>query len=261
MRSLLLAIIAACLAPSAYADRFALRYDGAGLGFVPLGDIVIDAYVSDESYRINAALRSGGLLNLFEPTNIQAAAAGRIEGGGVHWERYDLDHQYSRKRRGVVMTNAADVGVIAEITPNYRLWGEPPATDEQRRLSRDPLSTLIAMAIDVGQTRHCAGAYPVFDGRFHYLLELAGGEIDSFAGGGYEGEVLKCELAYIAVSGFEARDAGRRRIPHGNIWFALAPDTTFAPPVRVSTPLSAGGAVIRLTSWRRAVVDVIAATP
>jgi hypothetical protein len=40
------------------------------------------------------------------------------------------------------------------------------------------------------------------------------------------------------------------------VWFALMPDTRFAPPVRISTPLSAGGAMIRLESFRRARVDV-----
>lgn len=68
--------------------------------------------------------------------------------------------------------------------------------------------------------------------------------------------MLKCSLAYIAVSGYEQRDAGRRRIPHGEVWFALMPDTNFAPVVRISTPLSAGAAVIRLESFRRARVDV-----
>jgi hypothetical protein len=74
--------------------------------------------------------------------------------------------------------------------------------------------------------------------------------------------VLKCSLAYIAVAGFEQRDAGRRRIPHGQVWFALVPDSRFAPPVRISTPLSAGGAVVRLASFRRALVDVqLTSTP
>jgi hypothetical protein len=146
--------------------------------------------------------------------------------------------------------------VNAAIEPTYRVWGDPPASDEQRRRSRDPLSTMVAMSIDVGETRRCAGAYPTYDGRFHYLLELAGGEIHDFDDAGYEGGVLRCSLAYIAVSGFEARDAGRRRIPHGQVWFALMPDTVFAPPVRISTPLSAGGVTIRLASFRRARVDV-----
>jgi hypothetical protein len=112
------------------------------------------------------------------------------------------------------------------------------------------------MAIDIGRSRRCEGSYPTFDGRFHYRLELSGGDIDDYEGGGYEGEVLKCTLAYVAVSGYNPRDAGRRRIPEGQIWFALMPDSTFAPPVRISTPLSAGGATIRLASFRRARVDV-----
>jgi hypothetical protein len=158
------------------------------------------------------------------------------------------------------MQAADDGAVTATITPNYRLWGHPPTSDEQRRHSRDPLSSMVAMAIDVGQTRRCSGSYPTFDGRFHYLLELSDGDIDHFRGAGYEGDVLKCTLAYIAVAGFEPRDAGRRRIPEGRVWFALMPDTTFAPPVHISTPLSAGAATIRLASFRRVRVNVDVST-
>jgi hypothetical protein len=253
--ALTLSLLLALAAP-VHADRFSLTYDGLGLGLVPLGAVTLDADVSSDSYAVSATLRSRGLLNLFERTNIQASASGAIQNGGVYWRRYDLDHSYSHKRRIIGMQVDEAGVVVSQIEPNYRLWGEPPASAEQRRRSRDPLSTIIAMAIDVGQTRRCAGAYPTFDGRFHYLLELAGGEVDDYDRAGYEGDVLKCSLAYIAVSGFEARDAGRRRIPHGEVWFALMPDTTFAPPVRISTPLSAGGATIRLASYRRARVEV-----
>ena len=253
MRAALLALAAmfTFTAPAA-ADRFALTYEGVGLGFVPLGGVTLDADVSDDSYDISATLQSRGLLNLFERTNITARASGRVEHGAVRWDRYELDHHYSRKHRTVLM----QAGQGARIEPNYRVWGEPPASEEQRGRSRDPLSSLVAMAIDVGQTRRCAGAYPTFDGRFYYLLELAGGEIGDYNAAGFRGEVLKCALAYIAVAGFEAGDAGRRRIPHGQVWFALMPDSRFAPPLRISTPLSAGGAVIRLTRFRRAHVAV-----
>lgn len=257
MRALLFALAALVAgAGPAAADRFSLSYDGVGLGFVPLGGITVDADVSEDSYSVTATLESRGLLNLFERTNLQARSSGLIENGDVRWRQYDLDHRYSRKHRVISMQVGADGAVITAIEPTYRIWGDPPASEEQRRRSRDPLSTMVAMAIDVGQTRRCAGAYPTFDGRFHYLLELAGGEIHPFDDAGYEGDVLRCSLAYIAVSGFEARDAGRRRIPHGQVWFALMPDARFAPPVRISTPLTAGGAVIRLASFRRARVDV-----
>ncbi|MGD9978978.1 MAG: DUF3108 domain-containing protein [Hyphomonadaceae bacterium] len=256
MRAVLAFAALLFVATPAAADRFALTYDGFGLGFVPVGGVTVDADVSDESYDISATLRSRGILNLFERTNIQANSSGLIENGLVRWLRYDLDHHYSRKRRQISMQADASGEITSQIEPIYRTWGDPAATDEQRRLSRDPLSNVVAMAIDVGRTRSCEGAYPTFDGRFHYLLQLGGGDIDDYEGGGYEGEVLKCSLTYVAVSGFNPRDAGRRRIPQGQIWFALMPDSTFAPPVRISTPLSAGGATIRLASFRRASVDV-----
>jgi hypothetical protein len=257
MRALFFALAAlfATAAPAA-ADRFWLEYDGVGLGLIPLGGIRVDADVDDAQYSVTATLESRGLLNLFERTHLVATSQGAIQGGDVRWARYDLDHRYSHKRRVIAMTHGPDGAIVAAIEPNYRIWGDPPASDEQRRRSRDPLSTMVAMAVDVGQSRRCSGVYPTFDGRFHYLMEIAGGEIDQFNDAGYEGEVLKCSLAYIAVSGFERRDAGRRRIPHGEVWFALMPGTSFAPPVRITTPISAGGAVVRLASFRRARVDV-----
>lgn len=250
------AAFAFLFATPAAADRFALTYDGLGLGFVPVGGVTVDADVSEDSYDISASLQSRGILNLFERTNIQANSSGLINNGTVRWQRYHLDHHYSRKRSVISMSADIDGSITSEIEPIYRTWGDPAATEEQRRISRDPLSNVVAMAIDVGRSHRCEGTYPTFDGRFHYLLQLNGGDVDDFEGGGYEGEVLKCDLAYIAVSGFNQRDAGRRRVPEGEIWFALMPDTTFAPPVRISTPLSAGGATIRLASFRRARVDV-----
>lgn len=254
----LLALFAAffAFATPAWADRFSLRFDGVGLGFVPLGRVVLDAEVSRDHYAVTATLESRGLLDLFERTQLRAEASGLILNGAVHWRAYDLDHHYSRKQRRIAMRNSNDGAVQADIVPNYRIWGDPPASEAQRRQARDPLSTLIAMAVDVGETRRCSGAYPTFDGRFYYLLELGGGDVDRFNDAGYRGQVLQCSLAYIAVAGFERRDAGRRRIPRGEVWFALMPDTSFAPPVRISTPLSAGGAVIRLASFQRPRVEV-----
>jgi hypothetical protein len=252
-----IAVLALALltASPAAADRFSLTYDASGLGFVPLGAMTVDANVTDEDYDVTATIQSRGILNLFERTNLTASSSGLIEHGAVRWRRYDLDHHYSRKRRVIAM-QATEAGVTAQITPNYRIWGSPPTNDTQRRSARDPVSTLVAMAIDVGANRRCSGVYPTFDGRFYYLMQLSGGDVDHFRGGGYEGDVLKCDLAYIAVAGYEARDAGRRRIPEGEVWFALMADTSFSPPVRIATPLSAGAATIRLESYRRARVDV-----
>lgn len=254
MRVLLLALAFLCCAGPAAADRYLLTYDGLALNLIPLGEINVDITITPRSYDANAHLRSGGLMNLFERTDLRAEAEGGIHDGVVRWRRYNLDHHYSRKHRTIAMRSTPR-GVRTEIEPNYRLWGNPPASDEQKRDSRDPLSTLVAMSAAVSHDRRCAGAYPTFDGRFHYIMSLRGGHEERYRGGGYEGPALECELIYSAVSGFEQTDSGRRRITQGRIWFALG-DPTFAPPVRIATPISAGGAVIRLTSWRRVEVNV-----
>jgi len=257
MRLGLIALFVALIATPAAADTFSLEYQGAALAIIPLGSITVDATIEDNTYEIQTHMQSGGLLNIFERMNIAASASGEIEGDRVIWRRYDLDHRYSRKHRTIAMNVAADGEVVAQINPTYRVWGSPPTSDAQRRSSRDPLSSMVAMAIDVGEHQRCQGSYPTFDGRFFYRLELSGGARGHFDSAGYDGEVLKCSMAYVAVAGFEGTDSwGHRRIPQGEIWFALAPNSRFAPPVRVTTPLSAGGAVVRLTHWRRVMVDI-----
>lgn len=261
IRAAFLFLLALACATPATADRYYVVLRGAAFNIFDLGEITYDADINAETYSIDATLTSGGLLNLFERTRIRASASGVVENGAVRWRRYDLDHHYSRKHRVIAMRADETGAVNSEITPNYRLWGDPPATDDQKAGARDPLSTLMAMAVDVGQTRFCAGAYPTFDGRFYYLLELGQGEIADYEAGGFEGQVLKCSLAYIAVSGFEPSDSGRRRIPHGEVWFALPDNARFAPPVRIVTPISAGAATLRLTEWRRAEVGLNAEPP
>src|SRR5262249_47021656 len=181
-------------APAA-ADRFALHYDATTFGLVPIGDMSIDANLAPDGYQIDATLQSGGMLNWFERTHLTANATGAFANGNVQWATYDLDHHYSKKHRLIALRAGPDGAVQAQITPTYGVWGTPPTSDEQRRMARDPLSTVMAMAVDVNATHRCAGDYPTFDGRWFYLLELGGGEVDHFSGGGYDGPILKCALA------------------------------------------------------------------
>jgi hypothetical protein len=249
----------ACLvlltAPAAHADRFALTYEGRAFGIVPLGAIVLDFFVDNGRYAARANVRSSGLLSLFERTELEANASGAVIGGDVRWVRYELDHRYSRKHRQIGM-RAAPEGVTAQIEPTYRVWGDPPATEEQKRAARDPLSSMVAMALDVRRDGACTRDYLTFDGRFLYRLELRDARRDHVEAGGYDGPTLHCTLRYVPEAGFEARDRGRRRFPQGDIWFAMAPDSELAPPVRIRLPLALGNAHIALARWQRPSVSV-----
>jgi hypothetical protein len=203
-------LAALALSPAAQAERYALQYRGAVFGILPLGEARLDIDADEQGYRVVARLESSGLLDLFERTDLVAESSGEIAADGVRWRNYDLDHHYSRKRRTVSMRNGPE-GVAADIEPTYPVWGEPPANDEQKRAARDPLSSLVAMAADVGRTHACANDYLTFDGRFLYRLELRGGEMRRFANGGYDGWALRCRLRYVPVAGFEPRGGGGRR--------------------------------------------------
>jgi hypothetical protein len=249
-------------AAPAHADRYSLDYDGAVLGVLGLGKATLDISVAPESYEAKATLRSGGVLSWFEKSNLTATAQGQVAGGQVRWRHYDLDHHYAKKHRTIAM-QVSDAGdPVADIKPNFREWGEPPTSAEQKRASRDPLSSMGAMAVDVGRARTCSGAYATFDGRFHYDLVLSGGDRDRYDSGGYDGPVLKCKLAYVPKAGFNPRKKNERlRIPQGEVWFALIEGETIAPPVRALVPMPVGKAGISLERFRRVRVEIATDTP
>ena len=255
MRAAAFAALILGFASPAHAERYILDYRGEAFGVAPLGAATLDAEIGDAEYRAASTLRSGGLLALFERTTLSALAEGSLISGEVRAGRYDLNHFYSRKHRTITL-QWSNGGVQSAIAPTYRLWGDPPATEAQRNAARDPLSTLLAMGVDVARTRRCAGAYPTFDGRFYYRMTLSGGRTTEFDSGGFDGRAVRCTLRYEPVSGFESDDGGRRmHVRRGEIWFGLVSDA-FAPPVRITVPLPVGSASIELVRWRRASVDV-----
>jgi len=250
--------LACVLASPAHADRVLLTFDGSAYGFIPLGRAALDISVEGDQYRAAAQIQSGGLAALFDRTDLRAVATGEST-PDVGWRTYDLDHSYARKRRVVALRATAD-GIDARITPPFRISINPP-TDADKRGARDPVSSLVAMSVSVARTGTCTGVFPTFDGRFRYDLLLRVEGRDRHRGGGYDGPVLKCKMRYAPVSGYDTPAQMSRRIPEGEIWFALDGDATFAPPIKVTAPLPLGHAAIRLASFKRARVDVTADSP
>lgn len=252
MRSLVLSLaFCAALAGPAHAERLTLDYAGSAWGLIGVGGARLEINLDDNSYSASGTVRSGGIAALFLRTRIDVRSGGAIEpDGDVVWRRYWLDHMYDGIHRYITMRPTTG-GVHADINPTYPDgWGEPPATDQQKSSARDPLSSLIAMAADVGETRRCAGDYLTFDGRWLYRLEVRRGELTEISHGGYVGPALRCRVRYFPVAGFTPQDQGYRDPPPpGSVWFALIDGETFAPPVRAAMPLPLGTAMLTLRSW------------
>jgi hypothetical protein len=259
MTRLALALTTLFLAPAApaAADRFAIEYEGAIYGVLDLGEIYLDLTVDEQTYDVTAKLRSGGLLRLFEPTDLVGQASGAVTDNRLTWSRYDLDHSYSKKRRVTSLRRDENGAVSAQITPTYRLWGDPPASEAQKSESRDPLSSIVAMGVDVANGAGCTGSYPVFDGRHRYDLVLSGGREGQLNRGGFKGRAIKCKLRYVAVAGFNPSEQdSRARVPNGEIWFGLVEGAKVAPMVRALIPTERGRAGISLKRFDRPVITV-----
>jgi hypothetical protein len=258
IRVLLCSLALAMAAPDVEAakpQRLLLEYDGGAYGVIPLGRATLDLSLdADGAYRAGATIRSSGLAALFDTTRLEAEALGRVQSSVLGWTNFRLDHAYARKRRVTYLQPTAD-DVAAMITPTFSDAGNPPPTPAQRREARDPLSSLMAMAVQVGMSGRCDGTFPTFDGRYRYDLTLRRVGEGRFEAEGFDGRVQRCRIRYRPVAGYRTPRDMEKRIPEGEIWFALDAADGYAPPVRMAAPLPLGWAAIRLKTLRRA--DVV----
>lgn len=224
-------------APGARAASFQLEYSVSVQNVISLGRMTLNAAFGQTNYAASATVRTADLAAIFDNTRIAANASGGYSAGRIRWGRYDLDHSYAKKRRRTVMAR----GGAAQVTPRFTDMGSPPATPEQIAASSDPVSTFTAMGLAIAQSKRCGGRYLVFDGRQHYALNLSPKSGGRYAGGGYTGQAIVCNLRYEPISGFSKRESGRRSpIPTAEIWFAAEKNSGFAFPLRIAVPTPVG---------------------
>lgn len=233
------------------AETYRLDYDVAVLNVVVLGTASYQVTASESRYAVRANVRTSGLARLFDQTEINAATSGSVSSAGLNWSRYDISHAYEGKFRRVQISRGAGGVLNAQITPNYREWGNPPASPTQQRTSYDPLSALFALGRQVNARQQCRGAVFVFDGLQHYRLSVSGGASRQYVGGGYRGPALVCQFRYEPIAGFDLTAAERARIPVGEAIFALPTGASFAAPLRLSVPTPLGSAVVEVRNYSR----------
>lgn len=248
MRILIAALAAAlCMATSVRAETYRLGYSAAVLDVIELGTANFDVAVMPTRYAVRAGVRTSGLARLFDQTEITASTTGAVSGNALNWRRYDISHAYAGKFRRIQLTRPG-VQVVAQINPNYRDWGAPPASAAQQAASYDPLTGLLALGRSIGVARACNGAVLVFDGRLHYRLRVVARSQGRFNGGGYAGPALNCTLHYEPISGYSAGARGGP-IPTADAWFGLPAQSGFAPPLRLTVQTPLGAARLDLRSY------------
>ncbi len=207
----------------------AIEFAGSVLG-LRLVRAEIHADVTGDEYVARSLFRTTGLARFFEASQIEAASGGTISAHGLTPYTYAHDDQGEKKRRVISFDYRVD-DVVVSVDPPFGDLGEPPASAAQRREALDPVSAMLAMAMDGGATP-CARTVPVFDSRLRYDLVFKPLGADVVRTRAYEGPAHKCEVRYTPVAGFDPTDLEEGKEAYETpiyVWLAPLGDGITAP--------------------------------
>ncbi|MET0181478.1 MAG: DUF3108 domain-containing protein [Caulobacterales bacterium] len=237
-------------AQRAEAQSYRLQYEAQVLGVVPIGRASYEVSTSGGRYLARATVRTTGVAQLFDQTQISAAAAGALRAAGPAWSTYNLSHGYARKFRRIDMQRTRE-GVSAVVAPRFGDMGSPPATPAQQNASHDPLTAIFALGRQIGAAGACNGRVNVFDGRAHYRLSASGGTRGAFHGGGYNGPAIRCSLNYSPIAGYTNGEERRAAPPRADAWFALPADRGFGALLQLNVSTPVGPARLDLRGYEK----------
>ncbi len=240
----------AAIAP-ARAETLTLLYGGEAYRVVALGEAFLSVRLSAGAYSAEGQIRSAGLAALFADTDLTARASGRRQNQDVRPEIYDLDHSYAGLTRKIQVRKEAG-SVIVRAQPSFGFEGDPAPSELQKSVGRDPLSSMISMGLGVAATRACPPSQRIFDGRYVYDVSFDRARSGHVSGHVYHGPVLSCQIRQTRIAGYRTRSDLRKRLPDGEITFALDAHPHFAPPYKVAAATPLGRATIRLRRIIRA---------
>lgn len=250
LRALTVAVLV-LFARQADATTYRLRYDAQVLGVVTLGQASFEVSTSGGRYRTRATMRTSGIAQFFDRTQISAASTGLLRPAGLSWSSYNLSHAYAQQVRHIDMRRTR-TGVTANVAPRFGDMGDPPATPAQRNGSYDPLTAIFALGRQIGASQSCAGRVAVFDGRAHYRLIASGRAAPvMYRGGGYEGPAVRCALRYEPIAGYTSARERRFAPPRAEAWFALPSDRSFGPLLRLQVQTAVGQARLNLRGYEQ----------
>lgn len=195
------------------------------LAGVDLGKLALSAILKGDEYTASSWLETGGVVNWFWESRIDADSRGVFGSGKVVPEAYNSDYKGAKSKQKVALSYANGFPGQLTAIPEYDLK-RFPVTEEQKEGTIDPLSGMVLgiSAVTATEASPCGTAIPVFDGRRRYNVNFTyrhNVEVDE-GKHGYRGPALECELQYEQIAGFKPQleDAKDREVPKIYAWLA-----------------------------------------
>ena len=178
-------------------------------GGVTLGKMDINSTIRGDQYHSVSNLQTGGVVNAFWQSEIQATSSGTVAPKAFHPSLYDSFYTgRSDKKQEVSLTYDGNGPVRLYAAPPYSVTGYE-VTPDQQRATFDPLSAITYLISGVGSSveNPCGVVLPVFDGRRRYNVEITKVKDTnvSMDNGLYKGHALLCQIKYKQLAGFKPK--------------------------------------------------------
>lgn len=218
-------------------------------GGVTLGKVDLNATIRGDQYHAVSNLQTGGVVNAFWQSQIQATSTGTVASKEFHPSLYDSFYTgRSDKKQEVSLTYDGNGPVRLYADPPYSTTGYE-VTPDQQKATFDPLSAITYLVSGVGAATDnpCAVVLPVFDGRRRYNVEISKIKDTnvSMDNGLYKGRALLCQLKYHQLAGFKPKVIKEgASFPTINAWIVTFPSAVtgrnYVVPLRVWADTSYG---------------------
>ncbi|MEI9993627.1 MAG: DUF3108 domain-containing protein [Rhizomicrobium sp.] len=218
-------------------------------GGVTLGKVDLNTTIRGDQYHSVSNLQTGGVVNAFWQSEIQATSTGTLAPRTFHPGLYDSFYTgRSDKKQEVSLTYDTGGPVRLYADPPYSMTGYE-VTPEQQKATVDPLSaiTMLVSGVSASPENPCGVTLPVFDGRRRYNAEISKlkDTVVSMDNGLYKGKALLCQIKYKQLAGYKPKVIKEgASFPLINAWVATfpsaAPGRFYVVPLRVWADTSYG---------------------
>lgn len=245
-------VLAALLPVSAAAAEepvsLRLTYD-AHIGGVRVMSIAALARFAAGAYDLEVASRTVGVVGWVGDWKGNSFTKGAVAEGGLRPASHRADSMWRNEPRFVELTYGADRSVSVSADPPPDKDGREPVPEAMTRGTVDTLTAIMGLVRSFGADGKCAGAYPAFDGRRRYDIQIEdAGEavLEPSSYSAYAGPARKCRVTTRRVAGYwkgRGNDAAEQQ---GFVW--MAPVLAGRPPVpvRAEAEMTLGALVLNL---------------
>lgn len=229
---------------AAQAEGLALRYDVFAGGSFAVA-MEAEVQMAPTAYRMGAALELGGMYAVFASWDMQTSVSGAFAGDLVLPVQFNRQAEGGRRWVEIQFADGSVASARGNPSPDEEDNSMVPAAVQAAAI--DPLSAIVAVLRQVGETGSCAGSSTVYDGKRYFAISRVDGgpqHAPATRYGAYSGPALLCRVTIDEGAYYQRADRTQRT---ADIWLAQPIAGSLHVPVRIETESKYGAVRVHLT--------------